>query len=365
MKKRISAVIALSALLLSACSGVSPSESGKENVWEESLSAAEEKYASSFTTADLPDPHTLTGVSYVQDLPDPEPIAGSYRQNLPVTLNDVEGNSVTITDTSRIIAIDIYGTLSRIVIALGYGENIVGRTVSSTEKQLESLPVVTENGHMLNAEAVLALKPTLILADRSVGPPEALDQLRASGIPVVLIQPERSLETNTQLITSVAQALGVEEAGKALAERTEEELEAVQATIAQWKPKNPVDCAFLYMRGTAGIFFIFGTNNGASELIEGVGARDVAGANGIEDMIPANAESLVSLNPEVIFAMSSGLESGGGMEGLMQRPGVIQTRAGKSQRVVVIPDGISLSFGPQSADVLYLVAKALYGVEGE
>lgn len=350
-------------LFLSACSSTSTAPQNTEEVWGQAADAAEEKYASTLTADDLPDPHTLTGVSYVQDLPDPQPIEGSYTQNLPATVTDVEGNTVTITDTSRIVAIDIYGTLSRTVIALGYGENIVGRTVSSTEKQLESLPVITENGHMLNTEAVLALKPTLILADRSVGPPEALDQLRSSGIPVVLIQPERSLDTNTELIMSVAQALGVEEAGKALSQRTEKELEAVKATIAQWQPDNPVDCAFLYMRGTAGIFFIFGTNNGSSELIGGVGARDVAGANGITDMIPANAESLTSLNPEVIFAMNGGLESGGGIEGLMQRPGISQTRAGKNQRVVVIPDGISLSFGPQSADVLYIVAKALYGVE--
>lgn len=89
---------------------------------------------------------------------------------------------------------DLEGTLSRTVIALGYGANIVGKTVSSTEKQLAEVPVVTQNGHTLNVEAILALQPTVILVDRSIGPPEAIEQLRAAGIPIVLVDPARGIE---------------------------------------------------------------------------------------------------------------------------------------------------------------------------
>ena len=78
--------------------------------------------------------------------------------------------------------------------------------------------MVTKDGHSLNAEAILSLQPTLILVDRSVGPPEVIDQLRAAGVPVVLLDPERNLESTGSLITSVAQALGVPDAGKVLVE---------------------------------------------------------------------------------------------------------------------------------------------------
>ena len=81
----------------------------------------------------LPDPRTLTGLSEVPDLADPLPIAGTFAQQLPVTLTDFEGNQVTVADTSRVLALDLAGTLSRTVIALGYGDKLVGRTVSSTE----------------------------------------------------------------------------------------------------------------------------------------------------------------------------------------------------------------------------------------
>ena len=94
-----------------------------------------------------------------------------------------------------------------------------------------------------------------------------------------------------------------------------------------------------------------------------MGADDVASDKGIKTLVPANAESLVSINPDAIFVMRDGLSSTGGMKGLLARAGVANTTAGRKQRVIAIPDGISLSFGPQTGEVLTAVAKALYGVK--
>jgi ABC-type hemin transport system, periplasmic component len=307
-------------------------------------------------------PRELTGLSTVPAISDPVPVAGDFHQRLPVTVKDHEGNSVTVTDTSRILALDINGTLSRTVIALGHGDKLVGRTVSSTEKRLASLPVVTQSGHQLNAESIIALKPSVILADRSVGPPEAIDQLKATGIPVVLVDSHRSVASAGTLIKTIAHALGADDAGTALAKRTDGEIAAAKRQIAQWAPKQKLDVAFLYVRGTAGIFFILGKDDGATELIEGVGANDVASARGLASTTPASAEALVSTNPEVIFVMEQGLKSTNGLEGLMARPGVAQTRAGQKKRLVAIPDGVALAFGPQTGETLIAIARALYGV---
>ncbi len=318
--------------------------------------------SSAVAALDLPDPRSLSGVSEVEALPDPQVIEGDFEQVLPAQVTDEEGNQVTVSSTERIVPLDLYGTISRTVIALGYGDHIVGRTVSSTENQLANLPVVTENGHSINVEAVLSLKPTVIIADRSVGPPEALDQLRAAGVPLVLINPHRSLDSNAKLIASVAAALGADKAGEALNERVEQEISTARQQIAAWAPEKPLDIAFLYVRGSGGIFFILGSEDGATELIEAVGGRDMASANNISGVTPATAESLVTLDPEVIFVMKDGLESTGGLEGFLNRPGVNQTRAGAKQRLIAIPDGVSLAFGPQSADIITAVARALYGV---
>lgn len=311
----------------------------------------------------LPDPHALTGVSEVPDLSDPVPIEGNFEQSLPVTVTDDEGNEVTVTDTSRILALDLAGSLSRTVVALGYGDSLVGRSISSTEDQLADLPVVTAEGHSLNAEAILNLRPTLIIADRTIGPPEVLSQLSASGIPVILTDPDHSMGSNSDRLRAVAEILGVPEAGAALVERTENEIDEAIEEISAWVPDEPLTVAFLYVRGTAGVFFIFGADNGTSALIESVGARDIASEEGILGTVPANAESLLLLNPDVIFTMTDGLDSTDGVDGLLARPGMADTTAGKNERIIAIPDGMSLSFGPQTGEVLVAVAKALYGVD--
>lgn len=366
MKTRILAAIGACALLLGACTTPThPADAAAsaQSATSQAQSVEDSQSASTATTVNLPDPRTLEGLSQVPDLDDPTPIEGNFPQKLPVTLTDAEGNSVTVTDTSRILALDLPGAISRTLIGLGYGDKLVGRTISSTEKQLAHLPVVTENGHTLNAEAILSLQPTVIIADRSVGPPEALDQLRASGIPLILINPDHSIDTIDDMIGTIAHAVGADEAGKALAERTQKSIDDALAQIKEWTPETPLDTAFLYVRGTAGVFFILGQDEGAAALIEAVGARDVAGANGIRGVSPANAESLVTLNPEVIFVMTSGLESTEGLPGLLARPGVAETRAGQKQRIIAIPDGLSLSFGPQTGDTLLAIARALYGVD--
>ena len=54
---------------------------------------------------------------------------------LPVTVTDAQGTRVTITDTSRILALDVYGTLARTVFELGLGDSVVGRDVSTAVRR--------------------------------------------------------------------------------------------------------------------------------------------------------------------------------------------------------------------------------------
>ena len=364
MRRRVAGAGLVLAMLVAGCGpSATQSETSPHSVAPTVSPSSTHSATPSTAAPRLPDPRNLRGLTEVPDLSDPKPVDGSFGQKLPVTVTDVENNTVTVTDTSRVLALDLYGTLSRTLIGLGMGDKIVGRTVSSTEKQLHDLPVVTENGHTLNVEAIAALKPTFVIADRSVGPREALDQLRKSGIPVVLVDPHRSVDKTADLIRTVAKAVGKPAAGEALMKRARDEIDAAKEEIAQWAPKKPMKIAFLYVRGTAGIFFILGSQDGASELIHGVGGDDVAGDKGIKSVAPANAESLVSLNPDAIFVMKDGLTSTGGMKGLLARAGVANTTAGRNHRVIAIPDGISLSFGPQTGEVLTSVAKALYGVK--
>lgn len=287
---------------------------------------------------------------------------------LDVTSRDLDGDrTVTVSDVSRIVAMDISGSIAATVFALGLGDNVVGRDISTTFPEAADLPVVTSGGHSINSESVLALRPSIVITDGTIGPTDVVLQLRAAGITVVYVDAEPGLDAPAELARQVSAALGVTEAGELLAERLDAEIAAVLADIESIRPENPADrvrMLFLYLRGSSGIYYLFGEESGADELIEGLGGIDVAGEIGWEGLRPMTDEALVAADPDLILVMSGGLESVGGVSGLLaSKPAIALTRAGQHERFVDMADGDILSFGPRTAAVLDALARAIYAPE--
>ncbi|WP_265521881.1 heme/hemin ABC transporter substrate-binding protein [Oerskovia flava] len=316
----------------------------------------------------LADPRSHVGES-VARLADSaiRPVAQDPAPALPVTVTDMQGSEVTITDASRILALDLYGTTSRIVFELGLGDNVVGRDTSSGFEEIADEPLVTTGGHELTGEAILDLAPTVIITDTTLGPWDVVLQMRDAGIPVVVVDSHRSMDNVGTIIQSVADALGVPAEGEALAERTEAEIAATVDQIAQIAPQDPEDrlrVVFLYVRGQAGVYYMFGEGSGADSLIESLGAIDVATEIGWDGMRPLNDEGLVATQPDVILMMSKGLESVDGVDGLLEQlPAIAQTPAGANRRIVTMDDTEILSYGPRTADVLEALTRAFYAPE--
>ena len=293
-----------------------------------------------------------------------EPVVEQAEPALPVTVTDAQGTKVTVTDASRILPLDLYGTLSRTVFELGLGDRVVGREVATQFEAAKDLPLVTQNGHDLNAEAILELDPTVIITDTSLGPWDAILQMRDSGIPVVVVDSERSLATVDDRILEVAGALGVPEQGEALAERTQQEVDEIAAQIDDVAPAEQRDrlrTVFLYVRGQSGVYYMFGEKSGADSLIDALGLYDVAGEIGWNGMKPITDEGLVDAQPDLVLMMTKGLESVDGVDGLLERlPALAQTPAGQNKRVVAMEDSQILGFGPAAATTLNSLAVAIY-----
>ena len=284
-----------------------------------------------------------------------------------MTVTDFTGEQVTVTDASRVLALDTYGTLATTVHALGLGDRLVGRDVSTGVPALADLPVVTHNGHELNAEAILDLDPSVILTDYSIGPLEVQLQLKEAGIPVVILDGARRRDVIAEQIRAVAEVLGVPEQGEELAARTERDIAAAEAEVAAMAPDTEdarARMVFLYLRGTSGVYYWFGEGSGADDLIDALGGVDVATEVGLEGSRPINAEGLVKSEPGLYLMMTHGLDSVGGVEGLLEVPGVADTEAGLAGCVVDMADSEILSFGPQFPHTLRALASAIYGPDG-
>ncbi|MHA6670104.1 heme/hemin ABC transporter substrate-binding protein [Homoserinimonas sp. A447] len=299
------------------------------------------------------------------------PVTDDPAQSLPatVTSHDLAGDvEVTVTDTSRILGLDLAGSISATIAGLGFGDHLVGRDSSSTFPGVVDLPLVTTGGHTINNESVIALRPTLIITDGTIGPIDVMLQLRDVGIPIVFVDAGTGFDGVYELTEQVAHALGADEAGRQLSERLRTEISAKVAEVAAIAPKEPGDrlrMLFLYLRGDSGIYYLFGAESGADDLIDAVGGIDVATEIGWSGMKPMTDEAIIAAAPDLILVMSSGLQSAGGVDGLLQTKAAIGiTPAGQNRRFVTMADGEILSFGPRTADVIDAVARAVYAPTG-
>ncbi|KFI98002.1 oligopeptide ABC transporter, oligopeptide-binding protein [Bifidobacterium stellenboschense] len=319
----------------------------------------------------LADPRTIEGPTTAYTRSDqiiPITNVPFEEQRLPVTVESADGPEQTVTDTTRILALNQNGGLAAAVYALGFGCNLVGRDTATGSSGMDKLPKVTVNGMDLNAEAILALEPTVIITDTSIGPYDVQLQLRQSGIPVVFVplESEKGVAGVGAQIQAVADALGVSDLGKQLVTRTNSEIsqtiQIIQRTFVPTDEKRRPRIVFLYVRGTS-IYYWFGEGSGADSLIQSIGAVDVAEEVGFNGMAPTNSEALIKAKPDVILAMTLGVQSAGGVDGMLAMPGIAETPAGQHRRIVDMSDYEIMSFGPQTAQVLAALATAVYAPE--
>lgn len=296
-----------------------------------------------------------------------EPVLEAPASELPaeVVSHDADGDrTVTVADSSRVLALDISGALAATVWGLGFGDRLVGRDMSTTFPGTDRLPVVTSGAHAIDAETVLALAPTLLITDGSIGPRDVIEQLRQSGVTVVFVTGARSVESSAALARETAAALGAPEAGELLAERILDEVAAVETQIDAIVPAAAADrprMLFLYLRGSAGIYYLFGEGSGADELIDAVRGVDVAAELGWEGERPMTDEALIAAQPDVVIVMTAGLASVGGVDELLAaKPALALTPAGVRRRLIDIDDGAALGFGPRTAEVIEALARAVY-----
>ena len=317
----------------------------------------------------LEDPHAYEGPSTaVLPAAQIEPIAQNPEQQLPTTVTSYtqagDEEQVEITGTDRVVAVDLAGSIAASIWALGFGGTLVGVDQSTTFPGTEDLDRVTSGGHTVNAESVIALAPDVVITDGTVGPRDVIEQLRDVGIAVVFVDNDPSFDGAGDLVRQVAAVYGAPEAGEQLAERIGQEIDDTVTEVADLVPDGESDrlrMLFLYLRGNAGVYYLFGSESGADELISALGGVDVAGELGWEGMRPMTDEALVAADPDLIITMTGGIESVGGVDGLLQeKPAVALTTAGERHRIVDMEDGAVLSFGPRSATVIDALARAIY-----
>jgi iron complex transport system substrate-binding protein len=260
-----------------------------------------------------------------------------------LTIVGDDGVTSAIADASRIVSLS--GDLTEILFALGVGDRVVAVDVTTTfPDEATGLPSVGF-GQMLAAEAVLAVQPSVVLANDLTGPAEAIDQIRGAGVPVVVLNTGGSFDAVGHKIRTVAEMVGLANEGETLAAQVEAEI-AAATTLAATAESTP-RVAFIYTRGPQ-LMLLFGIGIGTNAMITGANAVDVGAESGIFGAAPLSAEALVSAAPEVIVFPEAGLQALGGFDALLGAvPGIAETPAGQSEAFLAYDEAYFFNLGPR------------------
>ena len=258
-------------------------------------------------------------------------------------------------------AVVLFGDLTETVFALDAGHIVVGRDATSIyPPEAELLPNLGFDQE-LSAEGVLSLEPTIVIGSPSAGPPEVLEQIRSAGVEVLIIPDLYTFEAPAMKIRAIGAALGLEQRAEELVADVEARIDAVFREVAERyaETQRRPSVLFLYVRRNAPQL-VAGEDSPAASMIEAAGGTDAGTQAGIYGFAPLTPEAIVAADPEALLVMQRAIDSIGGIDGLLEVPGVAQTRAGRARRVIAMDDLYLLGFGPRLPEALRDLADEIH-----
>lgn len=245
--------------------------------------------------------------------------------------------------------ISIGGDVTEIVYALGSGDELVAR--DSTSQHPDKVKKLPDVGYMrqLNAEGILAMKPTLVLSSELAEPSLVLQQVAQNGVTVVRIPGNTTLDTVPHKIEAVANALNRQAEGEKLIATYHQQLAAVM--------QGPLPVKILFVMNHGGTTALAaGQNTAADAMITSVGAKNAM--QGFTRYRPLSQEGIIASAPDLLLITTDGVRTLGGLDQVWKLPGLALTPAGINHRVLVLDDMSLLGFGLETPAVLATLRQA-------
>ncbi len=219
-----------------------------------------------------------------------------------LSVEDDAGNTVTLVQPAKRI-ISLAPHVTELLFAAGAGQHIVGAvSYSDYPDAAKKLPRVGAY-NAFDLEAIVALKPDLVVAWESANPAAALEKLQALSIPVFYSEPRR-LEDVASSLERFGKLAATEDVAKTASAAFRKKLVALRA---KYSTKKPV--SVFYQVWHQPLMTINGEHI-ISQVIELCGGRNVF--SDLPTLAPKiSLEAALQKDPEVIVAGNSALNHPG------------------------------------------------------
>ena len=254
------------------------------------------------------------------------------------TVSDELGRSVKVpVHPERIVS--LAPSITEVLFALGAGDRVAGVTsyCDYPPEAREKTPV----GDTLkpSVEKIVALKADLVIVSTASQIEASFRKMDELGIPVYVTNP-RSVDGVLESINALGELIDSGDRAKQLSGELRGRIAAVETRVA-----NANRPRILVLLGTEPLITV-GAGSFVTDLINRAGAQSISSDDNA-DYPQYSIETVIAKQPEIILLQSGGTEL---------TPRLLQTPAGRSNRVYHIDDDLLLRPGPRIIDGLEQLA---------
>lgn len=247
---------------------------------------------------------------------------------------------------------------SEIIYALNAQDDIVAVDLSSTyPAEIKKLPTVGYH-RALSAEAILAMKPTLILQDNNIGPEHVVKQLNDLKIPMKNFGKHTStMEGTDSLIREMGAYFHKEQRADSLCLKLKNDMKKAMENALQYK--DSVKVLVIHYGQASNNYLVMTKKSTGGKMIEWAGGK--MAVNDEKGMKQLSPEIVAKSDPDVILLTDFGYDRlGGSPQKIKELPGVASTKAFQNNRIYRIEEHDLVYLGPRTGENVILIQKLIH-----
>lgn len=253
---------------------------------------------------------------------------------------------------------------NEIIWDLGAEQNIVGVDFSSTWPPAVKKVQTVGYHRALSAEGILSLKPTLIIHDGSVGPPQVMQQIASLKIPTKTFAARNdSIDGTKALIREIGAYFHKDAKAGELCQKLDRDLAKSLEEVKRYTDRPRV--AVIHFGRASNIYLVVGSGGkggdggAAGQMIQWAGGTMAIEKQGMERM--ASPEVIAKANPDVILMTEFGYDRlGGSLDQIKALPGIATSNAAKNNRIYRVVEHELMYFNPDSGANVAKVAALIH-----
>ena len=229
--------------------------------------------------------------------------------------------------------------VTELLFALEKQQSLIAVDVTSRSPRVKDLPVVGYH-RQLSAEGLLSLAPDMLIGSEEMGPKSTLNLLKSSGVEVVILPTEASMDSLIQRVDLLGEKLNRTAQANSLKQQISQSLIELENHNAKLAIRKKVIFLLLNDKGS---YTAAGGNTTAHTLMALAGAENPA--QELNSYQPLSVEAFLSMQPDAIVVSGRQWRKYQDLDTLFAAmPLLAETPAGKKRAVYVI-DGSALVGG--------------------